>query len=216
MVMLNFECQRCGECCKRYYIISLPNEVAAQAESRGLTVKEFKERHMQLFLQLFPYSNDDSKPCISSALIPKRILEQITGRTGDVPEFFLALPMLVFKRREDGACTFYDNANSACTLYSTRPAECRMFPFISDKKVENYSKLYPFCEGLKHKSADRSYVDLSFLHFSVVSRYFGEVKEKGFSQIWGEWPNEGVCLYTDKLLGPIAEKEFFGAIGPYK
>ncbi|HLC92590.1 MAG TPA: YkgJ family cysteine cluster protein [archaeon] len=214
--MLNFECQRCGECCKRYYIISLPHEVEAQARLKNLTVNEFIEKHMQLFLQLFPTEYQKEKIMVSSSLIPKKILEKIEGHLGKVPDFFIALPMLVFKRREDGACTFYNSENSGCTIYSARPAECRMFPFISDKKVENYAELYPFCHGLKQKSADRSYVDLSFIHFNEVSKYFSEVMGKGFSGMWEKWPKEGVCLYTDKLVGPITESEFFGAIGPYK
>jgi len=214
--MLNFECQRCGECCKRYYIISLPKEVEAQARFKKLGREEFIQNHMQLFLQLFPSEYNKEKIMVSSSLIPKKILEKIEGHLGKIPDFFIALPMLVFKRRENGACTFYDEKNSGCTIYGVRPAECRMFPFISDKKTEDYASLYPFCEGLKHTSSDRSYVDLSFIHFNEVSRYFSEVQEKGFSKIWGTWPKEGVCLFTDKLVGPINEKEFFEAIEPFK
>ena len=214
--MLNFECRRCGECCKRYYIISLPEEVEVQAKFKGLSKEEFIEKHMQLFLQFFPAEYSKEKIMVSSSMVPRRILEKLEGHLGKVPDFFIALPMLVFKRRENGSCTFYDEQNSGCTIYPQRPAECRMFPFISDKKVEDYASLYPFCHGLKQGSADRSYVDLSHLHFAQVSEYFGKVQEKGFSKIWGTWPKEGVCLFTDKLVGPIAEKEFFDAIEPFK
>ena len=93
--MLNFECQRCGECCKRYYIISLPHEVEAQARLKNLTVNEFIEKHMQLFLQLFPTEYQKEKIMVSSSLIPKKILEKIEGHLGKVPDFFIAL-LIIF------------------------------------------------------------------------------------------------------------------------
>ena len=214
--MLDFECQRCGQCCKRYYIISMPSEVERQSKLKGLSREEFIEKHMQLFLQFFPSEYNKEKIMVSSSLIPKRLLGKLEGHLGHIPDFFIALPMLVFRRRENGSSTFYDEGNSGCTIYPQRPAECRMFPFISDKKVDDYAKLYPFCKGLKHGSSDRSYVDLSHLHFAQVSEYFHKVQEKGFSQVWGIWPKNGVCLFTDKLVGSIGEKEFFDVIGPFK
>ena len=214
--MLNFQCQRCGECCKRYYIISLPNEVPGQARLKGIPEGDFIARNMQLFLQLFPAEHSEGRIMVSSSFVPRKFLEKVEGHMGRVPEFFIALPMLAFRRREDGSCTFYDSHNSGCTIYGERPLECRLFPFISDKKVQDYSKLYPFCEGLKHEDANKSYADLSFVHFRQVADYFGEVKENGFSALWKSWPREGVCLFTDKLLGPISEEEFFGVIAPFK
>ncbi len=187
-----------------------------QAKEKGLSKEEFTEKYMQLFLQFFPAEYNKEKIMVSSSLIPKRILEKLEGHLGKIPDFFIALPMLVFKRKENGSCTFYDEKNSGCTIYGVRPTECRMFPFISDKKGENYAQQYPFCEGLKHESSDRSYVDLSFIHFGEVSKYFAQVQQKGFCKIWGKWPAQGVCLFTDKLVGEITEKEFFDSIGPYK
>ncbi len=214
--MSNFECQRCGECCKRYYIISLPEEVEAQAKFKGLSREKFIEKHMQLFLQFFPSDYSKEKLMVSSSLIPRNILEKLEAHLGRTPDFFIALPMLVFKRRENGSCTFYDEENRGCTIYSERPMECRLFPFISDKKVQNYAELYPFCKGLQQAGSNVSFVDNSKMHFGEVSKYFREVQEKGFSKIWGVWPKEGVCLFTDKLVGPITESEFFGTIGPYR
>ncbi|MBI4210889.1 MAG: YkgJ family cysteine cluster protein [Candidatus Diapherotrites archaeon] len=214
--MYDFKCQRCGECCKRYYIISLPGEVSAQASLKGLEEGDFIARNMQLFLQLFPAEHGGSRINVSSSLVPRKFLDMISGHAGHIPEFFLALPMLAFRRREDGSCTFYDSGNSGCTIYSERPLECRLFPFVSDRKPDDYSKLYPFCHGLRHKDSNKTYADLSFVHFRQVADYFGMVKEKGFSGVWNSWPNGGVCLFTDKLLGPITADEFFGVIAPYK
>lgn len=214
--MLNFSCQRCGECCKRYYIISLPREVQTQAKALGISEKEFIETRMQLFLQFFPTGHREDKIVVSSSLLPKKFAAQIEDHLGHIPQFLICLPMLAFKRRENGGCTFYASENSACTIYDVRPVECRLFPFISDKKVQDYSQLYPFCHGLKTKDEKKSYVDLSFIHFNEVSDYFSEVMEKGFSGMWQTWPKDGVCLFTDKLLGPINESEFFGAIAPFK
>ncbi len=213
--VFDFKCQRCGECCKRYYIISLPHEVEKQATFKGLPREEFIEKHMQLFLQLFPAEHSEGKIQVSSSLVPKKFLGKIEGELSGLPDFFIALPLLVFKRREGGECTFYDS-NSGCTIYPARPAECRLFPFISDKKAQNYAELYPFCHGLKARDDKASYLDLSFIHFRQVAEYFGTVKEKGFGAVWKKWPQEGICLFKDKLLGPINEQEFFQAIAPYK
>jgi len=183
-----------------------------QADFLKIPIGEFIENRTQLFLQLFPSEYRTDKPLISSSLVPKKFLEKIEKSIGYMPEFFIALPMLVFKRKENGECTFYES-NSGCTIYSVRPVECRLFPFISDKKVEDYSKLYPFCHGLKAKDGEKSYIDISHLHFRQVANYFGEVKEKGFISLWNKWPSSGVCLFTDQLLGDISEKEFFESIG---
>ena len=214
--MSNFECQRCGECCKRYYIISLPHEVLRQAKHKGLTREEFIQKHMQLFLQFFPAEHSKEKIMVSSSLVPKEIATKLEGHLGKMPDFLIALPMLVFRRRENGSCTFYDEKNRACTIYQERPLECRLFPFISDKKAQDYAGLYPFCAGLQKAGAEVSFVDKSKAHFDEVSEYFREVQKNGFSKIWGSWPKEGVCLFTDKLVGHISESEFFGTIGPYK
>ena len=89
--MLNFECRRCGECCKRYYIISLPEEVEVQAKFKGLSKEEFIEKHMQLFLQFFPAEYSKEKIMVSSSMVPRRILEKLEGHLGKVPDFFIAL-----------------------------------------------------------------------------------------------------------------------------
>lgn len=213
--MLNFKCQRCGECCKRYFIISLPHEVCAQARLKGIPEKEFVETNMQLFLQLFPSGYRETKISVPSSMLPKRIADKLKEHLGVLPDFFITMPMLVFKRKDGGACTFFDEKNSGCTIYGERPLECRMFPFISDKKAEDYSKLYPFCHGLKAKDKMLEYVDLSRIHFREVFDYCAKIKENGFSSLWANWPQGGVVLFENKLLGDISEKEFMQAIAPY-
>jgi Fe-S-cluster containining protein len=212
----DFKCHRCGECCKRYFIITLPHELKKQAEFMGITEKEFIENNTQLFLQLFPFGQSDAKISISSVMLPKRIANLIESVHGHLPDFLIALPMLAFKRRENGACKFFDEGKSCCTIYPVRPLECILFPFISEKKAENYSRLYPFCKGLKDKDGKLSYADFSQIHFNEVSNYCKSIKEKGFSSIWKHWPNKGVLLFQEKLLGEINEKEFFETMLPYK
>jgi len=215
VLMHDFSCQRCGECCKRYYIVSLPEELEKQAAFLGLERREFIERHCQLFLQIFPSMHGTQKPVLNRSFLPKKFLEKAEAFNGPLSEFFIVLPMIAFKRRGGGECTFYDSENSGCGIYPARPLECALFPFISDRKIEDYSKAYPFCKGLKTKGENLSYADLSFVHFKQMSEYFKKVKEKGFASLWREWPKEGVLLLESHLLGEISEKEFFHAIGPF-
>lgn len=105
--MHDFKCQRCGECCKRYYIISLPSEVQEQARFKGLGQEEFMDRHCQLFLQLFPFEQNEEKPVVSKNFLPKRIAERLEKEIGVLPEYFIVMPMICFQRHENGACTFY-------------------------------------------------------------------------------------------------------------
>lgn len=211
----DFKCHRCGECCRRYFIITLPHELKKQAKFAKLDEKGFIERNAQLFLQLFPSGQSDTKISISSRLLPKRVASLVEKEHGHLPEFLIALPMIAFRRKENGACIFFDEGSSGCTIYPARPLECILFPFISEKKTDDYSKLYPFCKGLKSKGG-LSYHDFSQMHFKEVADYCAEVKAKGFASLWKHWPKEGVLLLQEKLLGKIGEKEFFEAIAPYK
>ncbi len=213
--MLNFSCQRCGECCKKYFIVSLPHEVEKQAKLLGMQRKEFIVEKMQLFLQVFPSGFREEKLLVSSSFLPKKIAEKIGEKALCLPDLLVVVPALVFRRDEEGYCVNYGRQNSACTVYSERPCECRLFPFISEKKTGDYSKLYPFCHGLKERDSEKSYVDLSFIHFGQVNKYLETVRKEGFSSVWKQWPSQGVLLYEDNLVGQITEEEFFGALGPY-
>ena len=233
--MHDFKCQRCGECCKRYFIISLPHELENQARARNMKMREFLDRHCQLFLQIFPYAKEDDaapdpangnamitadekKLVIGSSLLPKNIAQSLEREIGFLPQHMVVLPMISFHRAQDGACTFYtqENGLGGCTIYGARPMECRMFPFISLKKNADYSKLYPFCGGLRFKDEKLNYSDLSYVHFRQVADYLERVRQQGFSAIWKEWPMNGVLLYKERPLGGITEMEFFRAIAPYK
>ena len=198
--MLDFKCQHCGECCRRYYIISLPREIEGQAKFLGMEKSEFLEKKAQLFLRIFPSGHTTEKSVVSSALIPKKFSEIIEGHLGYAPEFFIVIPMVAFLRKENGECQFYEK-EKGCTIYPARPLECRLFPFIPDRKVTDYSKAYPFCHGL---------------HFTQIADYCALVKEKGFSKVWGTWPKKGILLLEDKLVGKsLTDKEFFDCIAPF-
>lgn len=232
----DFKCQRCGECCKRYYIVSTPEEIAEQAKLREMGMQEFLDAHCQLFLQLFSHWQDAQKITVHKNFLPKKIMLALEKQLGALPDYFIALPMVCFRREESagadgrgkevvacrkaaGACTFYTqdgNGLGGCAIYGARPLECRLFPFISMNKNANFQKLYPFCHGLKKKQEGKSFANLSAVHFNQTSDYFGLIAKEGFSAVWGKWPGKGILLYKDKPLGEITEQEFFQAIAPYK
>ncbi|HZX20583.1 MAG TPA: YkgJ family cysteine cluster protein [archaeon] len=214
--MLNFECQRCGECCKRYYIVSLPEEVNRQAKFLGETKKEFIETHCQLFLHLFAREYSQDKIVVSSTLMPKHICDSIESVNGFLPNFFIAVPAIVFKRKEDGFCEFYNKELPGCGIYSERPLECRMFPFISDKAISDYANEYKFCEGLHFKDEKKSYVDASWMHFEQIKEYCDSLREKGFTSVWPAWPEKGVVLFENHLIGEINSHEFLDSIAGLK
>ncbi|VVB98900.1 Putative zinc- or iron-chelating domain protein [uncultured archaeon] len=218
--MNGFECLRCGECCRRYYIVSLPEEVERQAELVKIPGKDFVHGKMQLYLQLFPAEPSGDKITVTSKDLPKRLYRKIENALGFMPSNFIALPLLCFKRTLGslGCCIFYDS-KKGCTIYPARPKECCLFPFISLKESADYATLYPFCKGLA-ASHSASYAGMGHAskakeHFAEVAEHLGEVKEKGFKKIWKYWPKSGVCLLEGNFLCKISEKDFFAAIKPY-
>ncbi len=239
--MYDFKCQRCGECCRRYFIVSMPEEITAQARLKAMGMREFLDTHCQLFLQVFPRpqagekAEAREKPIVHRNLLPKKIAHALEKAAGPLPDHFVVLPMVCFKREErtegngkdgvnggrnpEGACTFYtqdEKGLGGCSIYACRPLECRLFPFISMEKNADYSKLYPFCKGLRFRDEKLNYADLGFVHFRQTADYFRDVMERGFGAVWGQWPGRGVLLYKDRRLGEISEQEFFQAIAPYK
>ncbi len=219
----DFKCARCGECCKRYYIVSTPEEITEQAGLKGMEMREFLDTHCQLFLQLFAHEQDQSKLTVHKNFLPKKIVSALEKEMGALPDYFVALPMICFRREEDangkaGACTFYtqdEKGLGGCSIYEARPLECRLFPFISMKKNADYSKLYPFCHGLTLKDEKLNYANISYVHFRKTSEYFKDIMDRGFCTVWKEWPASGVLLLEDKPLGKITEEEFMQAVGEY-
>ena len=224
--MFTFNCLRCGECCRSYYIVSLPHEVKGQASFLGISEKDFVQGKMQLYLQLFPAEPSEGKMNIAAEGLPKKILKKIEARLGFRPENFIALPMLCFKRAGPGmgagkakawlgACIFYDS-KKGCAIYSVRPDECRLFPFISMDKDADFRKIYRFCKGLqKGPLVIKWDYEAVQAHFRETAKYLSEAKKKGFKATWKNWPANGVCLLEGKLLCKISEKEFFEALGAY-
>ncbi|MCR4369476.1 MAG: YkgJ family cysteine cluster protein [archaeon] len=212
---MHFKCQQCGECCKRYYVVTLPGEAAKQAELKGETERDFLKNHTRLFLHLFAREYSEGKIMVSNAMLPKRICDAIEAEHGFLPNFFIAVPALVFKREESGYCTFY-RQGEGCTIYNARPLECKCFPFISIRPNTDYKKEYPFCHGLEYRDEKISYVDMSFLHFKQMRKYCDLLREKGFTSVWKAWPNKGVVLFENKLAGEIGEEEFLGSIAGLK
>ncbi len=215
--MLEFECQKCGECCKKYYVVSLPSEVKKQAIFLKIAEEKFIAENLQLYLQIFPYSYNEKKPIINSNLLPKKYFEEIEEH--EHSEHYMVLPLLAFKRKKSGFCAFFDENSRNCKIYSTRPLECILFPLVSEKSEsdnKNHHKLYPFCIGFGYKSKNLSYMDFSKIHFKQMSDYFIQIMSHGFTKVWKTWPKEGTIVYKNKKIGTITEKEFFEIIEPFK
>ncbi|MCR4335535.1 MAG: YkgJ family cysteine cluster protein [archaeon] len=213
--MLEFKCQRCEECCKRYYIVSLPEEIKKQALFLGETEENFIKNHTQLLLHLFAREYSPDKIVVSSALLPKKINDALDVINGFPLNFFIAVPVLVFNRTENGTCEFYKKG-IGCGIYTERPFECIAFPFITNRIITDYEKDYPFCRGLQFKDEKLSYTNMGHLHVKKIASYCESLREKGFTSVWKTWPDKGIVLFEDTLLGEISSEEFLDSIAGLK
>ncbi|PIN84942.1 MAG: hypothetical protein COV47_04795 [Candidatus Diapherotrites archaeon CG11_big_fil_rev_8_21_14_0_20_37_9] len=205
--MFDFKCQRCGECCKRYYVVSLPDEITKQASVFGITEAEFIKEKTQLYLSLFPAEYKEDSLVVNSSLLPKRIYHAIRNRLGHEQDFFLAMPLIAFLKQENGYCIFFDAKNPGCGIYSERPLECRLFPFVSLNNGVDYKKMYSFCQGLNFKDEKLSYADLSPVHFRRIKNYFESIQRDGIEKVIQAMPLQGIVVLEDKLVGEISKDE---------
>jgi len=137
-----FNCERCGACCNRYWITILPEELKRGANMLKIPEKEFVEKYTSLFLQLFPASYKENTLEIFNEFISKWVSEKIKDHLGYLPNHFLILPILALKRNED-TCVFYD-AEKGCLVHEAKPKQCDLFPFIALDGKTNFNEIYPY------------------------------------------------------------------------
>ncbi len=137
---------RCLECCKKYWIVLLPEKAKEISSALGQEFDEFIENHTNLYIQLFPAYHKKDAFTVPSTLVPKKVFDSLKEVLPFIPDFFLVLPSVALKR--DNACEMLDPLKKTCKVYDLRPTQCRLFPFVSLADSTNLSKDYPFCAGL--------------------------------------------------------------------
>jgi len=207
-----FSCKSCGECCKRYSITVLPEEAKAEAELLGIAPEEFISNYCRLYLELFPMNPKENSLVLPQESLPRRIAEGIESMLGKpVEEHYLVLPMIAFRKNE--YCVFFDAETKKCGIHSAKPAQCKLFPFISIKPNPDFKIMYPFCAGLREMAETKGNGAYGMEHYAAVRAYFEGVKENGFSHYWPSLPEGGVALLEGKTVCEISKGEFAQAIG---
>jgi Fe-S-cluster containining protein len=202
---MDFNCIKCGECCKRYFIQILPEDAEKISKFMGIPLTEFISDYTQLFLQFFIGDFKSNGLIIPSALISKKLINAINNLNNGIPKELMVLPTLAFKRNNN-SCVFLNNLNQ-CKIYPVRPYQCSVFPFISlNKNESNFLKLYPFCKGLMNSKTKNK--NKAEPHFKNTNEYFNKIKKKGFSSQWKTLPKKGLAVLESKILTEINRKEF--------
>lgn len=211
--MAGFVCLQCGECCKRYSITVLPDEALKISMSLKLPLKDFVEKHCQLFLEFFPIDCEKNALIVSSSKIPEKIAGSIKN-IAEIDSYYLVLPMIALKKKD--YCVFFDKSKMNCKIHSAKPKQCDLFPFISIKPNTDFKKQYYFCKGLQEMQDSFSEKPIGMEHYKEVSGYFERIKKNGFSSEWKFTPKTGIALLEGKILCNINEKDFFQAIEQFK
>lgn len=192
-------CLSCGECCKRYSITILPNEVEKIAKILKISKKRFLEEHCELFVKVFPKSTPGLLT-YPTTFFPKRVGEMLSTDLSYLPPSFFVLPQIALKRSE-GICRYLDKKNR-CEIYSQRPFPCKIFPFMF---VPGYEEQYPFCELFKKETKD--YSTISKKYSKELKKYFKEVDKKGFEKVWKFPPKQGKFFLNELLVGGLTLKQ---------
>lgn len=201
-----FECLRCGNCCKQYYITLLPAERDRVARALKQTVQQFTQKYTILHLQLFPLNSPEGNLKIPASKIPEKFLKKINSNS----PYFLTLPHIALKRNS-GICIFYDEKSKSCKIHNSKPEQCNIFPLLTTAENPDWKKLHPFCEGLK-ASNENFKPDKGEKHYKKISAYFDGISGKGFKEVWAHWPTEGILALKDKKIAKISEEDFFEII----
>ncbi|MFH1587176.1 MAG: YkgJ family cysteine cluster protein [Candidatus Diapherotrites archaeon] len=211
----DFACERCGACCRRYWVTILPEELNRGANMLKIPEKEFVEKYTRLFLQIFPTDYRENSLEIFNEFLPKWASKKIENQLGYLPQHFLVLPTLVLKRNGND-CVFYSGENG-CKIHGEKPKQCGLFPFISLDGKKDFENVYLFCPGLKKQAnSKKGWKNLGDLHYNEIKDYFESVKKKGFLKMWNYLPEEGLILLKNKIVGEISQKEFLKSIEPFK
>lgn len=209
-----FECQRCLECCQRYWITLLPFEAKALAKCLGLKLEDFVRDYCEIYLQVFPKIKEKGLN-VSEAFIPGKIKSEMDEKNLALPGEFTVLPWLSLKRVQ-GQCVLLAE-NRACLVHDVKPLQCQLFPFISLKKGNDFREIYSFCQGLKKSKPKERMNEKKFReHLKQVKNYFSQVKEQGFQSVWGKVPSKGLFVFQDLKVCDLNKKEFLQFIAPFQ
>ncbi len=195
-------CLSCGECCKRYWITTLPEESKKISKKLKKKTAEFLKEDCVLLVKLYPKSVKGVLT-FPTAFFPKRVVEELKKEIPELPQSFFVIPQVVLRREgtEQKACAFLLSDNK-CDIYSARPEPCKLFPFIA---VEGLRENYPFC-GL-FKSTYKDLLKQSRNYFKKVKKYFDLVDKKGFSSVWKDPPKTGYLYLNETKLCEITIDE---------
>ena len=210
--MEKFKCARCGSCCRKYWVVVMPDEAKAIAKFLGLQLKDFIADYCSLYLDLFPASPENKALRVNSSFLPKKVYKALSGLLAVAPENLLVLPCITL-RMKNNLCIFYDEKLSSCRIYKYRPLPCTLFPFLSleeDLKGKKWSELYPFCKALQKCSPARKNFFRDYYPFA--ESYFKELEKKGIRKAWKTLPEKGIACYKGAELCNISLEEFLQAI----
>jgi len=194
-----------AECCRRWWIALLPEELERAVAFTGLERKRFVEEKCVLFAELFLLEGKRSGIVVFSGLLPESIAGQVRDSFGFLPDFFLALPALAFKREAE-KCVFLNESN-LCSIYPVRPRQCSLFPSLSFEGKP--AELYGFCPLAR---SARGGIDQE--HFQRLTHYYSEVEARGFSALWSHLPWKAIVRVNGKEFR-VSREDFLGLLGPY-
>ena len=197
-------CQKCGECCKRYAISVLPQELSREASFFKLSEKEFTSIYTRLLVQLVPFSSNKHPLSIHTNLIPQNIWKKLQA-AGFEGEYAMILPMVGFKKKE--YCVFFNPETFGCTMHTVKPAQCSLFPFASAEDNVDYSKAYDFCELATISSPTKYTTTQQVAQRLAMKKYFDSVAEKGLLSVWRSVPSEGDVIFRGKKVADISLNE---------
>ncbi|MFA5763537.1 MAG: YkgJ family cysteine cluster protein [archaeon] len=189
-------CLSCGECCKRYSITLLPEDVEKIAKKLKISKRVFLETHCELFVKIYPKSTPGILT-FPTAFFPKRIGEILSSDLSYLPPSFFILPQIALKR-VNGICR-YLNKDNTCKIYKDRPDPCRLFPFMV---VPGYEEQYPFCELFRKGYKDSTKESTIFA--KKMQKYFKKIDKDGFANVWKNYPKAGKLFLSDMLTGGIS------------
>ncbi len=197
-------CAKCGECCKRYAISVLPNELAREAAFFKLSEKEFTSIYTRLLVQIMPFSASNHPLALHSSMIPKKLWKKLQAE-GLEQNHVMILPMLGFRKKE--YCVFFNPETFGCTMHAVKPAQCSLFPFTSLKDNEDYSQAHDFCEMSKITSPTKYTTAQQTAQRLNMKKYFDLVAKKGLLSVWKNLPNEGDIIFNGKKIAEISLNE---------
>jgi len=166
-------CYPCDLCCRKYKIYLFPNEAKAIARKLKINYKDFVERYLDYYCELFPY-----QPNMQTNFLELKY---------DNKKYFAFLCLSI--KQKNNHCIFLKNR--CCEIYSARPLICRLFP---DFKF--YGEKFDFCK-LDKQARKTEDPRIFYPHFT---KYLKDIKQKGLRNTWKflpEFSKENFWLLID-------------------